>query len=784
MANEVSVALTVEEKEAIKGLQKFIAAVDKMGKEVPKKVKPATDVFKVFLGNIAAQATLRAFDVLKSKVVDVHRQFKEFNTAIAEINTLLPKNKKLTAAVTNELVKMSAEFGTEPAEQAKAFYQVLSSGAAQGADAVELLAQANTLAQGGLAEVAGSVSILTDILNVYGKENITAQEAADSLFTTVKLGKTTISELNSSIGLVIPSAKQLNLGLDEVGAALATMTTQGLSTSERTTQLNALFTAVFKKSGDAAKLFGEDVGEAFNLTALRTKKLGKFLEDLNVATGGSEQVLTKLLGSTEAFKAVLALTGDQTKIFAKNLDSMKEKAGAAADAAEVIANQYEAQMKRAGQTVDNFLLGITSKFSRVTLVAVKAFNKMSEAASEFKTEADESFKVGGVDSLRVNIRALEAQLKKSKENIKEDSFFSVFDEDISKTEGRIQDYKDKLAEVSESQRNFVESSQGGVFGGIDKELSGREEFVSQTQSGAPVITPDSPAAKEESDADKAAREARIRTETTLQAELFAIQEQARIQRNEAKIEDDFATDEQRIANIEKFAAFEQEKITVQADSELKKAELIKNAKEKQLTIDKINAKKELDIEASKNRAKRKEALDQAAFEKKQHQNRITATSNFLQSGLNLAKEGSKEQQTLAIANAIVNTYAAATSALATQPFLPLGLSAFTLALTTGFANIKAIKSQKFANGGFIEGNSNVGDKVSILANSGEFVANDGQQKNIIKAIASGQLNEGGGGGDVAALTAAISSQPIIVQIDEREIARATRNASRNGFAIG
>ena len=66
----------------------------------------------------------------------------------------------------------------------------------------------------------------------------------------------------------------------------------------------------------------------------------------------------------------------------------------------------------------------------------------------------------------------------------------------------------------------------------------------------------------------------------------------------------------------------------------------------------------------------------------------------------LRKKESRKKKSIAIADAIVNTAIAVTSALSTQPFIPLGLIAAALASTLGAVQIGVIASQPFAKGGF------------------------------------------------------------------------------------
>lgn len=262
----------------------------------------------------------------------------------------------------------------------------------------------------------------------------------------------------------------------------------------------------------------------------------------------------------------------------------------------------------------------------------------------------------------------------------------------------------------------------------------------------------------------------------LQIELDAINQQAVLQNDELRAQRILAEDANNVNELAKLQAVETEKILIQARAEEEKARLIQDSFQREQTLNKIAATTSVAI-------KKKQLADELALEqarRAQLNQNLTATSQFLQAGILLAKQNSKEQQALAIANALVSTYQAITNALATKPFIPAGLSAAALAGAQGFAAVRNITSQKFENGGIVGGNSFTGDKVTVGVNSGEMILNKNQQQEMFK-----QLNGGGSGGNskMDEMIAAIKSQPIVVSIDGREIVRAVRDQLGQGMRL-
>ena len=303
--------------------------VEKAGNRSAKRIGGAFNgvVLKFRAGMTSALASIRSTVVGLGATLlaafalrGIVSNLLDFEKAMVEISTITELTAKRTKDLTKELILYSAQFGTRASDQAKAFYTIISAGVVDATRATLLLKSANELAIGGLAGLDASIDILTSAVNAFGQENLSAARAADILFTTVKLGKTRVSELASSLGTILPTARAIGVTFEEVTGALAALTLKGDSTSLAVTKLNSVFTAILKKQGQATSVLRKNA-EVFSLQSLRIKGLTVFLKDLNKALGGSETRLTKLFGRVEGSKAVISLAADG---FKKMADSIKE----------------------------------------------------------------------------------------------------------------------------------------------------------------------------------------------------------------------------------------------------------------------------------------------------------------------------------------------------------------------------------------------------------------------------------------------------------------------------
>lgn len=304
----------------------------------------------------------------------IGRNFLELEKAFAEIKTIIPDITQANEGLRQSFIDLSGQFGTSASEQAKSFYAIVSAGITDSAKAQDALTAANKLAIGGLTSTEVAIDLLTSSINAYGAENLSAAKASDVLFGAVRLGKTTVGELGSSLGQILPTASSLKVGFEDVAGAVAALTTRGVSTSAAVTQLNAVLTAVLSKQAEAKNL-GPDVAKAFSLQALQAKGLTGFLRDLNTSLGGSEQALVKLIGSAEGARAILALSGDGFQTLGNNVAALEDSAGAADAAFNKINQTVGAQTDQIFSKISALFLNLTNASGGAIFSIVSSVNQ-------------------------------------------------------------------------------------------------------------------------------------------------------------------------------------------------------------------------------------------------------------------------------------------------------------------------------------------------------------------------------------------------------------------------
>ncbi len=263
----------------------------------------------------------------------------DFDAGFREITTLVDMPAEALEQFRGDILDYASTSTQAIGTVNSGLYSLISAGA-DTEESLRLLAAAEQLAVGGKTDLSTASKGLSGVLNAYGAEADQATQYTDTYFVAMKNGMTTVDELASSLPQITSLAAQLGVDFDTAASAVSALTTTGLSTSQAVTQLGAAFTSVLGPSQQAKDL-ADELGVEFNTTALRTKGLEGFLGDLAEATGGSEEQMRTLFGSTEATRAVLALVGPVADQFATNLEDMDAKAGATAEAFDKMSGTVE-----------------------------------------------------------------------------------------------------------------------------------------------------------------------------------------------------------------------------------------------------------------------------------------------------------------------------------------------------------------------------------------------------------------------------------------------------------
>lgn len=292
-------------------------------------------------------------------------------TSMAKVNSILQLSSSEWTKYQTTLKQGANDIGMAYSDYAEAAYSAISAGVKQ-ADVTNFLTQSNKLAKGGLTDLATATDLLTTVQNAYGLSQKDMQHVSDVLIQTQNKGKTTVGELGSAMGKVIPTANSLGVSVEQLGASYAIMTAGGISTAESTTYLNSMLNELGKSGSGVDKILREQTGKSFKELMESGKSTGDVLQILSDYAEKSGKSLTDLFSSAEAGKAATALMKDGVKGFNEQLDGMINSTGACDKAFKTMNSTAKEQLtqsinklKNAMVEIGNVMLPLVGKIAQV-----------------------------------------------------------------------------------------------------------------------------------------------------------------------------------------------------------------------------------------------------------------------------------------------------------------------------------------------------------------------------------------------------------------------------------
>lgn len=315
----------------------------------------------------------RAFGAGTKTIQDAIAAQTEFNKVLAEMNSLISGSVATISRFREELLRIGQEVPTAPSELGAGAYQVLSAGILDATKSTEVLEVASKTAAAGLADTQETAKAMVSIMNAYGLEASMATDVSDLLFTTVKRGIVRMEDLNTAMSNILPVAAGMNVSMEELFAAIQTMTKSGVPATKATRFLRQAIQNVVQPSQEAKAAF-DDLGISWGAAAFESQgllgtmegitgalgdlspetrktiqqylEMGMSVEEAASALGESGeriQDITRIFSSRRGLMAALNLTGKQLDNFRANLEATKDAEGAMGEAFERATDTIQAQ---------------------------------------------------------------------------------------------------------------------------------------------------------------------------------------------------------------------------------------------------------------------------------------------------------------------------------------------------------------------------------------------------------------------------------------------------------
>lgn len=355
-AGAAYVELFIEDNKLVRGVNAAKKKLETFGKsatEIGKKLMEAGAVAGApFLGGI--------------------KVFSDFQDEMAMVSTALEKPDSWMDDFSEGIRRMSVDFGESTGVLAKGLHSILEASVPP-QEAMNVLGVSAKAAKGGLTDVGTAAEAITTVLNAYGLSASNAADVSDWLFTIAKKGHTSFAELATSIGPIAGLAGTVGFSMEELGAAISSMTKKGMKTEGAINTVQGVILSFISPSKDAAEA-ARSLGFEMSSATLKSEGLAGIFERLKSLP---PETISKLF-SDKVLKGLLPLLRNMGD-FRNNIDAMNKRAGTTETAYAKMANTLSmsfARLKQAGLEILN-VLGETlskpiQKVAEITLGYLKA----------------------------------------------------------------------------------------------------------------------------------------------------------------------------------------------------------------------------------------------------------------------------------------------------------------------------------------------------------------------------------------------------------------------------
>lgn len=267
----------------------------------------------------------------------------DFDRDMRNVNSIAQLPQKRLERLKGQVLDLAGPTAQAPHTLAEGMYDLVSSGF-DANESLRIIRQSALAASAGLTTTEVSTKAVAAVLNAYQLPARQAGKVSDQLFETVNRGVLTFEALSTTIGDVLPFASQLNVGLDQVGAAVSTMTKAGLSAPETMTRIKNVLVTLIKPGKDLSELFKEmgTTGEKL----VNEKGLQGALEEIAKHTDGSKEAIAELFPNIRAMGGVLSLTGKNARRAAEDVAAFKNTTGAMGRALHQQEKSFGFQLQR------------------------------------------------------------------------------------------------------------------------------------------------------------------------------------------------------------------------------------------------------------------------------------------------------------------------------------------------------------------------------------------------------------------------------------------------------
>jgi TP901 family phage tail tape measure protein len=326
---------------------------------------------------------LAAITAVGAFAKESYTAFAAFDDSIRQIATIAPEWQGDIKGLTAETRALSREWGIMPEIMAATVQ------AAQGLGSTDILEDAELVSMAAIAGRADAAATMEAVLktqNAFEDGLYETEGVLDIFFKTIDLGAVKMDDLASGISEVTSVAGETNTPLQDIAAALVTMTRQGDSFNEAVELSGLLLMQLGTEGSAAATAFTEATGKSYRQFIADGGSLGEAMQALQEHAQATGQEIGAMLSGNSPFfrdsqaaRAAMELSGVHLDRLIDTTEEMYDVAGTMSDAYAIMADSSQRDIDRMTVAWENVKLSAGEYVASLEWVE-NTMNNVAQAA--------------------------------------------------------------------------------------------------------------------------------------------------------------------------------------------------------------------------------------------------------------------------------------------------------------------------------------------------------------------------------------------------------------------
>lgn len=320
----------------------------------------------VFGGTLKTIISFGAVGGLVSQLAGALPRAAELSNKLAEIQTIsqdlndageFKGIRRGLEELGKDIRAVSDAFNLNQLDVVAAQYEAVSNQITGTADSVGFLKDAAVFAKVSASSLIDSVNLLSSALNSFQLPASRADQVAARFFRAIDLGRFTSQELANDLGRAAVLANSLGIRLEELDAAYATITIQGVKLANAQTFITNVMLKLINPTEEMTRIFKE-WGVSSARAAIEVYGLGGVIQRLQVEASKGNGSLAEL---ADQFSTIRAIVG--ANILGQNLDKYNSNLRKIIKADEAYVTAFGLRTEQAGEIFQKELNKIQNFFT-------------------------------------------------------------------------------------------------------------------------------------------------------------------------------------------------------------------------------------------------------------------------------------------------------------------------------------------------------------------------------------------------------------------------------------